>query len=306
MNEQIKDSNEIQIDTRPLEKLVDVSDIHLNVSQKMIITTEDKVHLCLLKHLNQIGRKGGWIAPLGIFIAIGATLVTSSFKENVLLLSADTWHAIFIIIGILSFVWFVWFSIRALMSKKIDFVEELKKGSHFDTKQMEKGHIPRVEISRGKSEGVVKIDTTRKRVDRILSVWDARAASILGPSWSGGPGENKVDYRVPSPPRNFEFYYIGKKPSVDYSIVISVHDSNFNLESDLADIRVMVSQYQNAGNMVFKFVIAADLDLNKDKVKINDFFKNALQKVKGQEYFKIEVWDKEELLKIEKELGLKM
>lgn len=68
----------------------------------------------------------------------------------------------------------------------------------------------------------------------------------------------------------------------------------------------MISQYQNTGNMDFKFVIAADLDLNKDKVNINEFFKNALQKVKQQEHFEIEMWDNEKLLEIEKELGLKI
>lgn len=128
MNEQIKAPNKIQINTMPFEKLVNVSDIHLNVSQKMIITTEDKVRLCLLEHLNQIGKKGSWVAPLGIFIAIGATLVTSSFKENVLMLPADTWRAIFVIMGAISLLWLVYSSIRALRSKKIDFVEELKKG----------------------------------------------------------------------------------------------------------------------------------------------------------------------------------
>ncbi len=305
MNEQIKASNEIQIDTVPFEKLVDVSEIHLNVSQKMIITTEDKVRLCLLEHLNQIGRKGSWIAPLGIFITIATILATASFKEKALLLSADTWHAIFVIMGVLSFVWFVYSSIRALMSKKIDFVEELKKGSHFDTKQMEKGHIPKVEITREKSKGVVKIDSVKTRVGRVLSIWNARRI-YGGASWTVGSDVNKTEYRVPSPPGNFEFYYIGPGRSIEYSLVISAHDQDFDLESDLADIRVMISQYQNAKNMNFKFVIATGLDLSKDKVKINEFFKNALQKVEQQKQFEIEVWDNEKLLEIEKELGLKI
>lgn len=305
MNEQIKASNEIQIDTVPFEKLVNVSDIHLNVSQKVIITTEDKVRLCLLEHLNQIGRKGSWIAPLGIFIAIGATLVASSFKENVLLLPADTWHAIFVIMGVLSFVWLVYSSIRALMSKKIDFVEELKKGSHLDAKQMEKGHISKIEMTKEKSEGVVKIDIVSRRVDRVLSLWNGRRV-YGGASWTVGSGEDKTDYNVPSPPGNFVFYYVGPKASIDYSLVISVHNQDFNLESDLADIRVMISQYQNKGSMNFKFVIATGLDLTKDKVKVNEFFKNALQKVEQQKYFEIEMWDNEKLLEIEKGLGLKI
>lgn len=307
MNEQIKASSELQIDTAPFEKLVNVSDIHLNVSQKMIITTEDKVRLCLLEHLNQIGRKGSWIAPLGIFIAIVTTLVTSSFKEKVLLLSADTWRAIFVIMGVLSFAWLIYASIRALRSKKIDFVEELKKGSHFDTKQIEKIQTSKVvpEITKRKNDGEGESDIVSRRVGRILAILNARRRSG-GASWTVSVGQSVNEYRVPSPSGNFEFYYVGSEQSIEYSLIISAHNQDFDFKSDLADIRVMLSQYQNTGNMNFKFVIATNLDLSEVKAEITEFFKIALQSKKEQKYFSLEVWDKIELLKIEKSLGLRI
>lgn len=168
---------------------------------------------------------------------------------------------------------------------------------------MEKGYIPKVEKTKEKSESIVKIDIVSRRVDRILSLRDARRV-YGGASWTVESGENKTDYNVPSPPGNFVFYYISSKTSIDYSLVISVHNQDFNLESDLADIRVMISQYQNKGSMHFKFVIATDLDVTKDKV--NEFFKNALQKVEQQKYFEVEIWDSEKLLEMEKGLGLKI
>jgi hypothetical protein len=86
--------------------MVNVSDVHINVSQNLIITTEDKLRLCLSEHLKRMERKNSWITPLGILIAILVTLVTSTFKD--VGLSADTWRAIFIIAGVLSLGWLIW------------------------------------------------------------------------------------------------------------------------------------------------------------------------------------------------------
>jgi len=78
-------------------------------------------------------RRRSWIAPLGIVVTIVVTIVTSTFKD--VGLSADTWYAIFIIVGFLSFVWLVWSIKEVLKSEKIeDIVEELKKGSRSKSK----------------------------------------------------------------------------------------------------------------------------------------------------------------------------
>lgn len=171
-------------------------------------------------------------------------------------------------------------------------------------------------VPKKKNKGVVPIiqgERTTRRVDRILSLWNAKEQSILGVEWTTGSGENEVEYYIPSPLGNFRFYFVSNlisfsspKGYTKYCLVISAHDQHFNLEADLADVRILVSQYQNKGNMDFKFVIAANIDLSKQKVKINKFFKNALQKAGQREHFTIEVWDKSRLLEIEKELALKM
>jgi len=134
VNEQIKPPEKVKIDTESLaNQLVNVSEVYLNVSQEVIITTEDKVHLCLSKYLKRIEKKRSWITPLGILVAIVLTLVTSTFND--IGLDAPTWRAIFILGGIISLGWLVRSIKEALQSQKIeDIVGELKKGSQTKTK----------------------------------------------------------------------------------------------------------------------------------------------------------------------------
>jgi hypothetical protein len=134
MNEQTSPPEKTKIDTEfIMSQLVDVSDVHLNVSQEVIITTEDKIRIALSEHLKRMEKKRGWIAPFGIFIAIVVTLVTTTFKD--IGLDAATWQAIFIIVGIISFGWFVGSIKGAWQSEKLeDIVGELKKGSQVKDK----------------------------------------------------------------------------------------------------------------------------------------------------------------------------
>jgi K+-sensing histidine kinase KdpD len=134
MNDQSRPPEKAKIDTESLaHQLVNVSEVHLNVSQEVIITTEDKVQLCLSKYLKRMERKQSWITPLGIVLAIALTLVTSSFRD--IGLDAATWRAIFILGGIISIFWLVWSIKEAFQSKKIgDVVAELKKGGQIKTK----------------------------------------------------------------------------------------------------------------------------------------------------------------------------
>lgn len=134
MSEQTSPPEKTKIDTEFIRsQLVDVSDVHLNVSQEVIITTEDKVRIALFEHLKRVEKKRGWIAPFGIFIAIVVTLVTTTFKD--IGLDAATWRAIFILVGFISFGWFVGSIKGAWQSEKLeDIVGALKKGSQIKDK----------------------------------------------------------------------------------------------------------------------------------------------------------------------------
>jgi len=129
MNEQMKPLENVKIDTVSLMgQLINISEVHLNVSQEVIITTEDKIRICLSEHLKRMEKKRGWIAPSGILTAIVIALITSTFKD--IGIDAATWRAIFILSGIISTGWLTWSIKEACKSEKIeDIVSELKKGS---------------------------------------------------------------------------------------------------------------------------------------------------------------------------------
>ncbi len=109
-------------------QLITVSNVSLNVDQGIIITTEDKMRIFLSERLKRMEKKMGWLTPLGIFVTIIVALVTSTFKD--IGLDSATWHAIFIITGIISFGWLVFSIKEAWQSEGLeDIIDELKKGS---------------------------------------------------------------------------------------------------------------------------------------------------------------------------------
>ena len=107
-------------------RIVQESKLYLNVAQGVIVITEDKVRLCLLKHLSQLEARRGWIAPAGILLTIITTFATTTFRD--FMLNSDTWKAIFIIAGLLVAAWLIKAIIVALRSPSIeDVVAEMKR-----------------------------------------------------------------------------------------------------------------------------------------------------------------------------------
>jgi len=82
----------------------------VNVEQVFIVTTEDKVRICLNRHLDRVERRRDWIAPLGVLITLVVTLVTTTFRD--LWLSKDAWQALFIFAAFGAAVWLM----RALVA----------------------------------------------------------------------------------------------------------------------------------------------------------------------------------------------
>ena len=128
MNTEKTPSHQSTINTGSIESLVNVSEVHLNVSQEVIVTTEDKMRLCLSEHLKRMEKRKGWVAPLGILGAIVVTLVTSTFKD--MGLDAATWKAVFIITGLISLCWLIHSVKESWNSEKMeDIIKCVKKDS---------------------------------------------------------------------------------------------------------------------------------------------------------------------------------
>ena len=87
------------------QQLISTREVHLNTAQNLVITTEDKLRICLTDYAKHSDTASGWIAPLGILAAIITTLVTSDFKDFVV--PAATWQAFFMLSGVGSGIWLV-------------------------------------------------------------------------------------------------------------------------------------------------------------------------------------------------------
>ena len=85
------------------EEMLKTSSYYTNVRQDFIMTTEDKIRLCLIKYQNILKLKNDWIAPAGMLIALIATLVVASDFKEFLSISPEGWRAIFIVGMITSF-----------------------------------------------------------------------------------------------------------------------------------------------------------------------------------------------------------
>ena len=81
------------------------STIYTNVNQDIIVTTEDKIKLVLIKTKETLKSQRDWLTPLGLILSFVTTLSTSEFKET-LGQNKEFWKAIFVILTIGSIIWF--------------------------------------------------------------------------------------------------------------------------------------------------------------------------------------------------------
>lgn len=130
MSEQIRQTNLENLHYG--EHLVNVNSeiehIHLNVNQTIIITTEDKVRLCLSSHVDNLQRKYDWIAPFGISLATVTSLTTADFTDFIL--TAELWNAIFVLISIATLLWLIWALYRIRNSTSVEtIIGDLKETS---------------------------------------------------------------------------------------------------------------------------------------------------------------------------------
>lgn len=101
---------------------IDIKKLNINVSQEVIVTTEDKIVLCLHEYLENIDKRRSWIAPFGILLTILMTLATTTFRS--IFFPAETWQAIFVIAAVLSG---VWLAVSLYQSPKAMSVQDIVK-----------------------------------------------------------------------------------------------------------------------------------------------------------------------------------
>lgn len=103
------------------------SEVKSNLGENIFISTEDKIKICLMDYLKDLGEKKSWITPLGLFVTIAITFSTTEFKDS-FGLPKETWQAVFFIAGIMILFWFFYTVGNAGKTKTVDeVIEELKK-----------------------------------------------------------------------------------------------------------------------------------------------------------------------------------
>jgi len=116
----------IQIDFK--KEIAEQLTVHTNIGQEVVVTTVDKLRLCLIQNRDYRTIKREWLTPLGIFLTLLTTLVAADFRQFVF--NADVWVAIYFLGALISFIWFCWSAYKAWQNRGRgsidDIVEELK------------------------------------------------------------------------------------------------------------------------------------------------------------------------------------
>ncbi len=87
--------------------------VHTNVTQEVVVTTVDKMRLCLMRHSDQLRARGGWGIPLGVVLALIPTLVAADFRDS-LGIKKEYWWALFLVATIAASAWLVVAAGRAI------------------------------------------------------------------------------------------------------------------------------------------------------------------------------------------------
>lgn len=110
------------------EQKIDVRDefsktltVHKSLHQEVILTTADKVRLCLIDHKDRLAAKREWTLPFGVLITALAAILTAEFQKFIL--DGPVWKAIFVLVTIGSAIWFIVAAKKAWNSRNAGDVE---------------------------------------------------------------------------------------------------------------------------------------------------------------------------------------
>ena len=89
---------------KPLDKKIRTH--YLNLGQGTIVTTEDRVRLCLQNAIDSLGAKRAWWTPSALLVTLTIALTTTKFKDQ-FDIPAATWHAFFLLFVVVTVLWTV-------------------------------------------------------------------------------------------------------------------------------------------------------------------------------------------------------
>lgn len=149
-------------------------------------------------------------------------------------------------------------------------------------------------------------EPAQKRAERILKIFDARR-DYTG-TFYREMKEGKEWYHLPPNEGNFDLFIAFDGETVSDYIYVSIREHMSDLERELADVRVLLNLCSTGQGVECQFIIVTNDDLSKQTGKAVLAFKKMKMFLKpaDRELFSLEIWDKNGLLKKERELGIKI
>ena len=98
--------------------------IHKNLTQDVVLTTEDKLRLALIQHRETLNSRAEWLGAGTLALSFLSTLLLTTFKD-VGPLSASTWQAVYLIFFVLALARLVNILVKMYVNRKkatIDYV----------------------------------------------------------------------------------------------------------------------------------------------------------------------------------------
>lgn len=108
--------------------------VHKNVKQELILLTEDKAELCLLKNRDYLTAKKEWLIPLSIFLTLLTSLITTEKFKNIIF-DSSVWIAIYVISAFVSFVWLICAVKKAWSNRKKGNIDSIIRELKAQTKE---------------------------------------------------------------------------------------------------------------------------------------------------------------------------
>ena len=105
-----------------------VNKFHPNTSSDLILITEDKALICLMKNYNRLKERDAWKVPAGILATLLTVMVTAAPQEK-FGLSKDAWTAIGVVSTVATVAWLVRDLFRFWSGQRVDpqsIVNQLK------------------------------------------------------------------------------------------------------------------------------------------------------------------------------------
>jgi len=97
--------------------------IHTNVDQEILVTTVDKVRICLMEHRDCLTARSEYVTPLSLVLTIFTTMAAASFRDFIL--PSAVWQAVYLIGGGLALYWLLRAAYRAWSNRKRGSIDAL-------------------------------------------------------------------------------------------------------------------------------------------------------------------------------------